>query len=329
VTQLIDGRSRALREAVYGPLYPLAEWVAMNWWSLRHEVETSQTGRWRTYAKRHSLRAVGEGFALPDLRVKARGRFTELEWVGFEVPGTSIHFVGSGTAVLDTDSVGEGLARLVSGVVARLDSEGVAGTPLQEEWAAIQTVEPDEADFCKVAAALGEDPYAMRDEDRDRLVTIFERVPPQLVEEFVAATGFAELDRAAGQLREGLELIAHSPNSLPSLVHLKGEIGGPSLAGPPYRMGYAAAERLRRILRLDEAILGSDEVLARALGSGPEEFDSAILQLPTTESSFDAVVAATPGGSPAFVTAKQTASAGSFRNPFDEHDELAHPPSDP
>jgi len=70
VTQLIDGRSRALREAVYGPLYPLAEWVAMNWWSLRHEVETSQTGRWRTYAKRHSLRAVGEGFALPDLRVK-------------------------------------------------------------------------------------------------------------------------------------------------------------------------------------------------------------------------------------------------------------------
>ena len=37
VTQVLDSSARSVRDGIYIPLYPLAEWLAMHWWSLFHE----------------------------------------------------------------------------------------------------------------------------------------------------------------------------------------------------------------------------------------------------------------------------------------------------
>ena len=34
ITRVFDGRSRTVREEIFVPIYPLAEWLATNWWFL-------------------------------------------------------------------------------------------------------------------------------------------------------------------------------------------------------------------------------------------------------------------------------------------------------
>jgi len=63
VSRLIDEKNRSIRDAVYGPLYPVAEWIAMNWWSLLHEVEVPGTPRWETYAMEFEEREYLSGIA--------------------------------------------------------------------------------------------------------------------------------------------------------------------------------------------------------------------------------------------------------------------------
>ena len=39
VTLALDERASTVRERLFVPLYPLAEWLATNWWALTSEVE--------------------------------------------------------------------------------------------------------------------------------------------------------------------------------------------------------------------------------------------------------------------------------------------------
>lgn len=41
VTRVDDLRARSVRNAIYGPLYPVAEWIVSNWWSLLYEVPSA------------------------------------------------------------------------------------------------------------------------------------------------------------------------------------------------------------------------------------------------------------------------------------------------
>ena len=36
ITRVLDARAKTVREFVYVPLYPLAEWLATNWWFLNY-----------------------------------------------------------------------------------------------------------------------------------------------------------------------------------------------------------------------------------------------------------------------------------------------------
>ena len=61
VTRAIDSLSRGVRDSVYLPLYPFAEWLVTNWWFLLYEVEPRQLGAGEGFYGRHSLRSAGEG----------------------------------------------------------------------------------------------------------------------------------------------------------------------------------------------------------------------------------------------------------------------------
>jgi hypothetical protein len=42
VTQVYDHGANSVRNGIYLPLYPLAEWLAINWWTVFHELEVSR-----------------------------------------------------------------------------------------------------------------------------------------------------------------------------------------------------------------------------------------------------------------------------------------------
>lgn len=312
VTRLIDEKNGVVRTAVYGPLYPVAEWIAMNWWTLLHEVESPGTTRWFSHARRHSLASAGEGFALPDLRILPIGRMVELVWCRRANPKAGLTFVNSGTLSVSTESVGEALSNFVSRVVARLDSENIAGTPLQEEWDAIQLINPDERAFCLAAAALGEDPFAIEREARDEVLRSASVIPRELFGEFISATELLRLRESTNSLEAILDQVATSPHSLPSLAVLRKQLISDSCAATPWEEGYKSARALRGFVGLNGHLLADDASLAKALSTDEASFSRAVLAPRMSIWGVDAVVGSASDSNPVFVTAKSRGDSRRF-----------------
>ena len=60
-------------------------------------------------------------------------------------------------------------------VIARLVCLDVEDTLLQEEWDAVRFADVEEAEFCRVAAGLGWDPYAIDDAKREQVLMLGDR----------------------------------------------------------------------------------------------------------------------------------------------------------
>ena len=124
------------------------------------------------FHRRHNLRFAREGYALPNLSFIPSGERTTLVWKPESLPQADIAFLSEGWAGLDSTLVRDELASLVETVIRRLDDRGLHETPLQQDWAAIRDAEPDEAEFCRLAARLGLDPYDLSDEMQSELIEL-------------------------------------------------------------------------------------------------------------------------------------------------------------
>jgi hypothetical protein len=176
LTVVQDTETREYRDWLDVSVYPLAEWVAFNWWFLVTPGnpsllpnpagmglgEASQTPA-REPADRFSLGSAGSGFPWPNLTLIPE-QTCYLASLSPRPGGLDrVVFRGSGDFVLDRDETIRALATLVDATCRRLDDKGVTGTPLQTEWSAISNLDPDERDFCAAAATVGLDPFDMED----------------------------------------------------------------------------------------------------------------------------------------------------------------------
>ena len=141
----------------------MAEWLATNWWFLTSEVGSPLKQDTAGYRRRHSLAANREGYAYPDLHVFPLGRLTRLVWQRGTSTWAKTRLLDEGEALVDSAEFRETCSDLVDRVVSRLADCGIEDTLLQQEWAAVRTADEEEADFCRVAAGLGWDPYALDD----------------------------------------------------------------------------------------------------------------------------------------------------------------------
>lgn len=124
VTQVQDSPSGASRRSIYCSLYPLAEWVAFNWWFLRAHLRPAalaaspwagpgprSNGRPDAWARHHNLRSVGEGFFWPNLSILPEGRLTRLLWHADEAPSPHSPLRYGWPAVGDGADAGSGTRR--------------------------------------------------------------------------------------------------------------------------------------------------------------------------------------------------------------------------
>ena len=272
VTRVLDARAKTVREFVYVPLYPLAEWLATNWWFLTREVSNPAKEYDRGFRRRHVLSGGREGYAFPDLEIVSSGGWTHLAWKGGPCPWTRVEFLGQGGTRIDSGEFRGACSGIVDQVIRRLVSLGIEETFLQREWDAIQKTDREEAEFCAVAAGLGWDPYALNDDRRALVLELAERLSGVVLEEAVAAL-------ESGTLLEGCSAITGAifearSNGL-SLARL-GSIhyGTSSILAlevvPPWEAGYGMARQLREALELDGApLLGMSE-LAGVIGEDSE-----------------------------------------------------------
>jgi hypothetical protein len=312
ITRLLDHTSKTVRDAVFVPLYPLAEWLATNWWTLLYEPETPGRRADSSYAIRHSLQGAREGFALPPITIQPLGGSVRLGWQAVKLEHQQVEFIGAGTAYVDAAELAETLSDFIASVILRLDELGITDTLLHNEWSAVVSTEPEEREFCEAAGALGLDPYSLPAEIEEKILAIGEALPQQLSDEFFSAADFYRLAEQAEYLIQAIELSRTNSAQLENLLVLRNEVGRNAWRGRPWHQGYEFARELRRYLQLNGEIMQSMGDISRALGIEEQRLDSAIVTHLQTLSAFDAVVAENAAGSPGFVIGSPREEAMKF-----------------
>lgn len=223
------------------PAYPLAEFLAINWWRLSATAHPP-TDRGIRFIE------AGAGFAWPDLTLQSDRGLVWATLVQRDKTPEHVRFLTQAETVLEANAVLTAAAELIDGTVRQLEDRGVRGTLLQEEWAAIQQADQEECDYCLVAAAWGQDPYdTPADVERQLLGAGAEIGDVTLLADLSRAVPRERLADSTAWLLEASRSLDPHPISLPAL----GSLDWSSIAGvAPWRIGYERARRLRLLLDL-------------------------------------------------------------------------------
>ena len=274
VTSVLDRRSRSCRAHVVTPLAYVAQWLVGNWWRLFHEVEDARTPR-PDFAEAHDMAFVGEGFLLPSLTITPTPQQMLLRWRRHRPALSTIEFTEQGEALVARHELEGALRGLVEAVRDRLAGSGLAEELPQREWAAIQAVDEDEREFCRAAALLGQDPFAVPQPQAEQLIHFWGRVEPTIREDALATAnggGFASLAPLGQWLTDELQRLSIIDGG--NWADFRGALPMSS-ARAPYWRGYelARAARVQVGRRLDRYDFSS---------TGPEAIPSTTTQPPTS-----------------------------------------------
>lgn len=331
VTRMVDTHTKSLRERIFVPLYPMAEWFAVHWWRLLHEVEIPRHSPTSAYRNRHCLSSAGEGFALPPLMFEPLGENLRLSWEPRQRRHSPVEFVGEGSALLALEAVEEALRRLIGAVVDRLDDLDESQTPLHCEWQAILALDSEEKDFCRIAAAVGLDPFQMEKARETKIIEAVDRLPSEIRDEFFYCSDIERLDEEVDGIGRALKEASHAAEEgkLEGLVRLRHSLAPDVLpAATPWREGYRLARSLREKMGLDGQPLDTFEKLAKALDVESGALDRGIREVGNL-SSVDGLVGYDGHESPGFVLREARESSRRFTFCRELFEYLVTPPQQP
>lgn len=270
-----DLSTRTARRSIYGSLYPLAEWVAYNWWQLQAHVRPAALSpRYWTYASPapprryarswlnyHNLRAVGDGQAWPDMTLLPEGRQMRIVWRHDRPPlpeHRTVRFLAEGESIVEPSSVSSALSKLIEAVLTRLAEANVHDTPLEKEWNAVTQQDQDEVEFCIAASRLGLDPYSLQGDVARLIEESGERLEARLLSEFLDAVSPGKLAHGLSWITSTSDEIADfsggaSSDDLRDLTASVQESEPlPSTFGQPWEIGWAQARSIRSALNVDQ-----------------------------------------------------------------------------
>jgi hypothetical protein len=307
VTLVEDRGTGSSRRSIYCPLYPLAEWIAYNWWFLQADTRPSsflaQDGVLAAPASRplpatlrehHSIRASGDGFAWPDLLIVPDDGETRLVWGDNSVHSSRwpIRFLTRGDHRVRSEQVQRELELVVTETLTRLAEQDITGTVLEKEWAAIQQTDPDEAEYCRAAARLGLDPYSDAESYEADIIQAAQTLSGQVLTDFLNAVSPDHIGKALAWISslrpaiEGRQVVPGSgiPSAEAGVMHdlrAAARRDGVSVSTFPWVIGYEQARVIRGQIAPDNKTrLAVDryvttitrkapDVSLQALGAGP------------------------------------------------------------
>ena len=303
ITRVLDERAKTVRECVYVPLYPLAEWLVTNWWFLTQEINNPVKEDDPDFHRRHALSASREGYAFPDLEVFSAGGWTRLAWKQGISPWTKVEFLDQGEIQIDSSEFRDTCVDVVDQVIRRLVSFDIEETFLQEEWTAIQAADKDESEFCEIAAGLGLDPYALDEAGRALVLGLAEELSGAVLEEAVAVLDPQTLREGCSTITDAIAGAKSNGLLLEQLGLIKQKVRPDEEAARlhPWTAGYDLARRLRKALELDGTPLATMPQLAEGIGETPELLDRVTKPIGLHGAALvDGVVAWKDDQSPAF-----------------------------
>ena len=184
-------------DEVQVPLYHIAEWIALNWWSLLYEPKkTDNAEQDFDFRSRHWLGVTRNGFALPDTWIIPAGGRVEINSFARHLAATRLQFTESVHAAVDASQVRQALTAFVGHVVDRLET-AKEHTLLEQVWSAIRATSANSEEFCRLVGSLGLSPYDEHPEIEALLDHLSETLNPNLLRDLCEAASSATLSRVA------------------------------------------------------------------------------------------------------------------------------------
>lgn len=269
VTQ-VEAADGTFRRGVYGSLYPLAHWIAANWWLLTSHVRPSATETrywtWQNlptypWLRQHNLRGAGDGMAWPNLTIVPEGAVTRLVWSQDESRRLlPIRFASDGSRTLRADEVLVELAAIIDHVLERLVEAGIPKTALAEEWTEVARADSAEKAFCQTAARMGLDPYSIDDAIADEIVSTANRLPSEIADDFFDSADTMALAAAADWARRAIPVAGRAAakatqtlETIQEALSTRVSLADATDAERPWTLGYAMARQLRHALAIKDA----------------------------------------------------------------------------
>jgi hypothetical protein len=279
----VEDSGGVYRRSVYTSVYPLAEWIAFNWWSLTAELRPSSAPvplwTWSNvtsyeWLERHNIRSAGTGMPWPDLTFVPEGAVTRLVWRrGPGLASQPVTFLSSGDVYLSSAQFVGQLAQFVDQVIDRLQEVDILDTPLAKEWKALRDTDDEEAAFARAAARLGLDPYTMTTAAQEELVRISSVLEPHVMDEFLDSADPDHLQSAVNWLQQARNRAANltKVGTASDIGEWRTILRSQNLTPDekPWTRGYRAAREVRRILGLRETDhLGMDDLVTKVTAGG-------------------------------------------------------------
>ena len=269
LTRVVDHGDNRVRECIHVPLYPLAEWLATNWWFLLHESDGRAGLADRSFLERHAIGPAREGYRFPnvymvpfDTGIRVTWKHEKLQWTGLEF------LEREGCEWIDREKVLESCTGFVDAVVARLAACDIRETLLQEEWQAIQCVDQDERRFCETSAALGLDPYSLDEVVQARVIGLEDTLSGAVLEEALPVLRAERLETELVAIARVFRVGRSSGIPLQRFTSVRNKVVQSVESQPydrPWTTGYSLARSVRKQLDLDDSPLATWRTLSQAL----------------------------------------------------------------
>jgi hypothetical protein len=263
ITQVEDVETGSSRRSIFCPLYPVAEWIAFNWWLLQANVRPSSispafsraSSAQSAWHKHHNLRAAGDGFIWPNCVILPEGEITRVIWhPDRRSTSSTIRYLIGGEAVLDHSHTQLVLAEVVESVLARLEERGIRDSPLADEWSAVTTADAEERDFCLAAARLGLDPYSLEPEFAARLQKLDGELSDGILTDFLDSVNPHKLDAGISWVQRVsrlIEKIEQPPSPIVRDLRREAVMWPEAHERLPWARGYHHAKMARSYFGLD------------------------------------------------------------------------------
>lgn len=210
ITAVVDRPDRRYSDTINVPLFNVAEWVVLNWFSIWHEVRDrgEQTPE---FDSRHNLAVAGDGFTLPRLLLfPTSPERMSLEWSSYSPEHSRIEFLEEGSLSVEREGLESELRTLVEAVLRRThenpDTRRASGD-LRRVWSELNNLGSDEVEFSRAAALFGADPFEMEHEDAEVIIEFWSDADESVREDALALAGSAGLSRVADWLKRAEEVL--------------------------------------------------------------------------------------------------------------------------
>ena len=256
-----------VRKASLLSAYPLAEWLAWNWWRLRWEP----SGRGHGWRFAHAMATIGEGYVWPNLTIFPDGeRVTISTRPTNPMDEFAVRYINEYVGAISAAEFEGGVGRFIEQVLGQLDAEGVRDTNLHSIWTDLELERRDGelSRYRQIEAMLGYDADEGPEILIRRLLDDEASIGVAAARELAAEIAKGGSTLAAAQLID----LAHrsgTPTDLRNAIRLTDYVTTARGDTPAWLVGQRAARAVRHQIGNDNDPL-SNQHLAELIAVSPE-----------------------------------------------------------